>query len=70
VVNSSASPTASDFVLNVQPFHDQTKTNGQVTVGVGAATTYQVNGMALVGAAGLAALAALPANTMVDRRRR
>jgi hypothetical protein len=62
---ASASTTANDFVLNVQPFHDQTKTNGQVTVGVGAATTYQVNGMALVGAPGLAALAALPANTMV-----
>ncbi|HWM71697.1 MAG TPA: hypothetical protein VNO35_34350 [Steroidobacteraceae bacterium] len=62
---ASASTTANDFVLNVQPFHDQTKTNGQVTVGVGMATTYQVNGTALVGAAGLAALAALPANTMV-----
>lgn len=62
---ASASTTANDFVLNVQPFHDQTKTNGQVTVGVGTATTYQVNGTALVGAAGLAALAALPANTMV-----
>jgi hypothetical protein len=61
----SASTTANDFVLNVQPFHDQTKTNGQATVTVGMATTYQVNGMAYVGAAGLAALAALPANTMV-----
>jgi hypothetical protein len=62
---ASASTTANDFVLNVQPFHDQTKTNGQVTVGVGPATTYQVNGTASVGVAGLAALAALPANTMV-----
>lgn len=61
----SASTTANDFVLNVQPFNDQTKTNGQATVIVGMATTYQVNGMAYVGAAGLAALAALPANTMV-----
>ena len=62
---ASASTTANDFVLNVQPFHDASKTNGQVTVTVGMATTYQVNGMAFVGAAGLAALAALPANTMV-----
>ena len=62
---ASASTTANDFVLNVQPFFNQSKTNGQVTVGVGSATTYQVNGMAYVGAAGLAALAALPANTMV-----
>jgi hypothetical protein len=67
---ASASTTANDFVLNVQPFHDQSKTNGQadggqITVTVGMATTYQINGMAHVGAAGLAALAALPANTMV-----
>jgi hypothetical protein len=61
----SASTTANDFVLNVQPFHDQTKTNGQATVTVGMATTYQINGTAYVGAPGLAALAALPANTMV-----
>jgi hypothetical protein len=61
----SASTTANDFVLNVQPFHEQTKTTGQVTVGVSTSTTYQVNGTASVGAAGLAALAALPANTMV-----
>jgi hypothetical protein len=61
----SASTTANDFVLNVQPFHDQSKTTGQVTVGVSTSTTYQVNGMAYVGAAGLAAVAALPADTMV-----
>ncbi|MFL6602129.1 MAG: hypothetical protein ACJ8R9_12455 [Steroidobacteraceae bacterium] len=62
---ASASTTANDFVLNVQPFHDQSKATGQVTVGVAATTTYQVNGMAYVGAAGLAAVAALPADTMV-----
>ena len=61
----SASTTANDFVLNVQPFHDQSKTTGQLTVGVATTTTYQVNGMAYVGAAGLAAVAALPADTMV-----
>jgi len=61
----SSSTTANDFVLNVQPFHDQTKTNGQVTVDVSTTTAYQVNGTAFVGAAGLAALAALPADTMV-----
>ncbi len=61
----SASTTANDFVLNVQPFHEETKATGQTTVGVSTTTTYQVNGMAYVGAAGLAALAALPANTMV-----
>jgi len=62
---ASASTTANDFVLNVQPFHDQTKTTGQLTVGVATNTTYQVNGTAYVGAAGLAAIAALPADTMV-----
>lgn len=62
---ASASTTANDFVLNVQPFHDQSKTNGQLTVGVSMSTTYQVNGTAFVGAAGLAAIAALPSNTMV-----
>jgi hypothetical protein len=61
----SSSTTANDFVLNVQPFHDQSKTTGQVTVGVATSTTYQVNGKAYVGAAGLAAIAALPADTMV-----
>jgi len=61
----SASTTANDFVLNVQPFHEQSKTTGQVTVGVSTSTTYQVNGMPYVGAAGLAAIAALPADTMV-----
>jgi len=61
----SASTTANDFVLNVQPFHDQSKTTGQLTVGVATTTTYQVNGMAYVGAAGFAAVAALPADTMV-----
>ena len=61
----SASTTANDFVLNVQPFHDQSKSTGQLTVGVATTTTYQVNGMAYVGAAGLAAVAALPADTMV-----
>ncbi len=53
------------FVLNVQPFNDQTKTNGQVTVNVTSTTTYQVNGTAYVGSAGLAALVALPADSMV-----
>jgi hypothetical protein len=54
-----------DFVLNVQPFTVQSATAGQVTAQVTATTTYQVNGTALVGTAGLTALAALPANTMV-----
>ncbi len=61
----SSSTTANDFALSVQPFSDETRTNGQVTVNVTGTTTYQVDGKALVGAAGLAAVAALPANSMV-----
>lgn len=62
---ASASTTGNDFVLNVQPFNTQSGTSGQVTADVTSTTTYQVNGTAYVGTAGLTALAALPANTMV-----
>lgn len=54
-----------DFVLDVQPFAVKTASAGQVTAQVSATTTYQINGTAYVGMAGLTALAALPANTMV-----
>jgi hypothetical protein len=62
---ASVDAAQNDFVLNVQPFAVQATTAGQVTAQVAATTTYQINGMALVGGAGLAALAALPADTMV-----
>jgi hypothetical protein len=62
---ASTSTTGSDFVLNVQPFNTQSGTTGTVTADVTSTTTYQVNGKAYVGAAGLTALAALPADTMV-----
>jgi hypothetical protein len=62
---ASVSAAMSDFVVNVQPFGVQTGTAGQVTAQVSATTTYQINGTAYVGTAGLTALAALPANTMV-----
>jgi hypothetical protein len=62
---ASASASANDFVLNVQPFHDMSMTTGQVTVDVAATTTYQINGTSYVGMAGITALAALPANTMI-----
>jgi hypothetical protein len=62
---ASVNAAQNDFVLNVQPFAVQTATAGQVTAQVAATTTYQINGMAFVGMAGLTALAALPANTMV-----
>ena len=62
---ASTSTTGNDFVLNVQPFNTQSGTSGQVTADVTSTTTYQINGKAYVGMAGLTALAALPANTMV-----
>jgi hypothetical protein len=61
----SVNAAMNDFVVNVQPFGVQTATAGQVTAQVSATTTYQINGTAYVGMAGLTALAALPANTML-----
>jgi len=62
---ASASTAQNDFVLNVKPFTTQTGTSGQVTAEVTSTTTYQINGKAYVGTAGLTALAGLPADTMV-----
>jgi hypothetical protein len=61
----STTSAQEQFVVAVQPFQDQGVTVGQVTVQVSATTTYQVNGTAYVGDAGLAALAALPATSTV-----
>jgi hypothetical protein len=60
----STNVSQDDFVVNVEPFFVQTPGAGQVTVTVAATTTYQINGTAYTGAAGLTALAALPAGTM------
>ena len=59
-----AGSSANSFEVNVQPFWSQTSV-GQETVAVTANTTYQVNGAAYVGSAGLQAVLALPVNTMV-----
>ncbi len=62
---SSASTAGDDFVVNVEPFYMQGASSGQVTVQVAPTTTYQINGTAYVGSAGLAALAAASSGTMV-----
>ncbi len=62
---ASASTTGSDFVVDVEPFRMQGASAGQVTVQVASTTTYQINGTAYVGSAGLAALAAASSGTMV-----
>ncbi|HEV2701692.1 MAG TPA: hypothetical protein VGV09_08685 [Steroidobacteraceae bacterium] len=61
----STTSAQEQIVVAVQPFQDQGATVGQVTVQVGPTTTYQVNGTAYVGDAGLTALAALPANSKI-----
>jgi hypothetical protein len=61
----SVNAMQNDFILAVQPFAVQSATAGQVTAQVSATTTYEINGTAYVGTAGLTALAALPANTMI-----
>jgi hypothetical protein len=64
---ASASAAQNEFVVNVQPFHDEqsSPSTGQMTVQVTANTTYQINGTAYVGDAGITALAALSAGTMI-----
>ena len=57
--------SGNDFVVDVMPFHDESGTTGQVTVNVGATTTYQINGTAYSGDAGIAALAAVASGTKV-----
>jgi hypothetical protein len=64
---ASVSTSGGDFVINVMPFHDedQEEKSGQVTVHVGSSTTYQINGTAYSGDAGLTALAAAASGTKV-----
>jgi len=64
---ASVSTSGEDFVINVMPFHDedQEEKSGQVTVQVGSSTTYQINGTAYSGNAGLTALAAVGSGTKV-----
>lgn len=64
---ATVSASDNDFVVNVMPFHDEDedKGTGQITVHVGGTTTYQINGTAFSGDAGLAALAAVASGTKV-----
>ena len=52
------------YVINLRPFYDNQDSGDQLTVNVAAATTYSINGTSFTGAAGLTALAALPAGTL------
>lgn len=62
---TSTAVAQNDFVLDVQPFQDSSASGGQLTVQVAATTSYQIDGCAYVGNAGINTLAALPASTMV-----
>jgi hypothetical protein len=61
----STAAAQDQFVLAVQPFQDEGASVGQVTVQVSAATTYQIDGKAYQGDAGLTALAALPMSAKI-----
>ena len=61
----SADTGASNFVIGVRPFCNATGNSGELTVGVTATTTYSVNGTNYTGSAGLTALAASTAGTMI-----
>jgi Domain of unknown function (DUF4382) len=62
----SVSTSASDYVINVRPFEDQSNTTGQVTIGTTDSTTYLINGTSYTGSAGLTQLAMLSAGTLTS----
>lgn len=62
----SASTSASDYIVQVRPFVDQSNTTGQVTVATTDSTTYLINGTSYTGSAGLAQLATLAAGTLTS----
>ena len=56
---------SSTFIINVRPFFNSSGTAGQFTVNTGATTTFSINNVSSVGAAGLTQLAAAAAGTIV-----
>jgi hypothetical protein len=62
----SVSTSASDYVIGVRPFEDQSDTTGQVTVATTDTTAYLINGTSYSGSAGLAQLATLAAGTLTS----
>lgn len=62
----SVSTSASDYVIDVRPFEDQSNTTGQVTIATTDSTTYLINGTSYTGSAGLTQLATLSAGTLTS----
>ncbi|MFM2289013.1 MAG: hypothetical protein RL684_2156 [Pseudomonadota bacterium] len=61
---ASADTVANSYVVDVHPFHLGSATLGQVTVHVSDTTSYEIDGTAYTGAAGLAQLAMEPVGTI------
>ncbi len=59
----SVNVAASQYVIDLRPFNHPTARLGQLTVNTNAMTAFEVNGVEYEGAAGLQALAALPAGS-------
>jgi hypothetical protein len=59
----SVDTAAGDYHIDLRPFHLATGRLGDVTVHTTATTDFEIDGTAYVGAAGLTALAAMPAGT-------
>jgi Domain of unknown function (DUF4382) len=59
----SADASGSSYEVDLRPFHRHDGAFGNVTVQVSDSTTYEIDGTAMTGADGLAALAQLPADT-------
>ena len=60
----SADTSGNSYTINVRPFHLGAGNTGQVVVHVSDTTQYEIDGTSYTGAAGLAALAAEPADTI------
>jgi uncharacterized protein DUF4382 len=62
----SVSTSASDYVIGIRPFDDQSNTTGQLTVATTNSTTYLINGTSYTGSAGLAQLAMQAPGTLTS----
>lgn len=62
----SVSTSASDYVIGVRPFLDQSNTTGQATIATTDSTTFLIGGKSYTGSAGLAQLAKVAAGTLTS----
>jgi hypothetical protein len=62
---ASVDTAGSKYLVDVKPFREVTSTSGQASVNTTAQTSFEIDGQSYTGAAGLAALAAVPTGTVV-----